>query len=611
LKRSGEVAYFRYLIKKTDSGKPMGEEPQFEPRSYQINARDQVIFNLENENKSAFLVLLPTGMGKTLIAALIVEMLIERGTVKDDEKVLFLVQDRKLKHQLHDMMTQYGLSKHGHLYLLDDQKGIPPQMTRKHAALSKFVFATPVLLMNAVVGKAPRIDMDTLDKTKVVIIDEIFDVFAQSYGAKRPREETIGYIERRFGGGREFQQIVSDLKNELERRDDANGKEFAESSIAEQLIREFESKNYRMNKRFEPILNLLGILVPDSKKLVVGLTASISQETKIDLLKTTLGNERVAEIHPVGDDFESFTPAYELKRIRVFDDWISDMDSTIGKVRQASFSKLSKAYKILTGKSQIPNDRILLFVSDLLGKKTLQKSLLEKLGNDKERYHMYLSHASAYLLMTVARQRLLESTLKALSKFIDGIENKILVANDDFCAIREKVREKMNEYLTTEGYRSEKEKRLLFWLDMMAKERKKSLVMCRFVEVTKHLTELAESQGIQATFVHGGMDGATQFSQIRTFKDGKKSVLFASERLIEKGTDLPEADVGFYYGTTASLERYEQSLGRIRSNVSNVKTLYTIAYNQTVESEKSLKRDTMFLELLGRRLENNTGMSRD
>ncbi|MFW9770251.1 MAG: hypothetical protein ACFFEM_15650, partial [Candidatus Thorarchaeota archaeon] len=60
---------------------------------------------------------------------------------------------------------------------------------------------------------------------------------------------------------------------------------------------------------------------------------------------------------------------------------------------------------------------------------------------------------------------------------------------------------------------------------------------------------------------------------------------------------------------TASIERYEQSLGRIRSNVSNVKTLYTIAYNQTVENEKSLKRDTMFLELLGGRLENSTGIA--
>ncbi len=580
----------------------MDAEQILEPRSYQINARDQVIYNIETEKKTAFLILLPTGMGKTLIASLIVEMLMERGLVASEEKILFLVQDRKLKHQLHSMMMQYGLAKHGHLYLLDDQKGIPPQMTRNHAALSKFIFATPILLMNAVVGKNPRIDRETLEKVGVVIIDEIFDVFAQSYGTKRPREETIRYIERRFGGGREFKDIVKSLKEELEKRPEAEGREFHEGSIADQLIREFESKNYRLNKKFEPILTLLDILSAESQKIVIGLTASISQETKIDLLKTTLGEKRVAEIHPAGDDFEFHRPAYELKQIRVFDDWIADIDSIIGKVRHASFSQLSEVYKILTGKKQIPNDRILLFVSDILGKKSLQKTLLEKLGNNEERLHSYLSHASAYLLMTVARQRLLESTLKSFSRFIENIENKILVTNNDFISLRDKVRNKMTESLAVEGYLSEKEKRLLFWLDMMDKEDKKSLVMCRFVEVTKHLTALAETKGISATFVHGGMDGATQYNQIKTFKEGKKKVLFASERLIEKGTDLPEADVGFYYGTTASLERYEQSLGRIRSNVSNVKTLYTIAYNQTVENEKSLKRDTMFLELLGKQL---------
>jgi len=600
LRRSGEKRHFRWFIKRTYAGKPMVEEQVLEPRSYQINARDQVIHSLENENKNAFLVLLPTGMGKTLIAALIVEMLIERDFVAPDEKVLFLVQDRKLKHQLHEMMMQYGLAKHGHLYLLDEQKGIPPHMTRKHAEVSKFIFATPILLMNAVVGKTPRVERETLDKVGVVIIDEIFDVFAQSYGVKRPREETIAYIERRFGDGREFQQIVKDLKEELEKREEE--KSFHEDGIANLLIREFESKNYRLNKKFEPILNLLGVLSTGSEKIIVGLTASISQETKIDLLKSTLGGDRIAEIHPVGDDFESYRPAYELKRIRVFDEWISGIDSIITRVRQGSFSQLSTAYKILTGKDQIPRDRILLFVSDLLGKKNLQKTLLGKLKNNEERLHTYLSHASAYLLMTVARQRLLESTLKSLSKFIEGIENKTLLANNDFLLIRDQVREKMKEYLTDEGHMSEKEKRLLFWLDMIMKEKKKALVMCRFVEVTKHLTALAESHGISATFVHGGLDGAAQYDQIRTFKEGRKKVLFASERLIEKGTDLPEADVGFYYGTTASLERYEQSLGRIRSNVSNVKTLYTIAYNQTVENEKSLKRDTMFLELLGRRL---------
>ncbi len=587
----------------------MDADRELEPRSYQINARDQVIHNLEEEEKSAFLVLLPTGMGKTLIASLIVEMLIERQIVAENEKVLFLVQDRKLKHQLHDMAQQYGLGNYGHLYLLEEQKGIPPQMARKHADISRFLFATPVLLMNSVVGRYNRIDRETLDKVKVVVIDEIFDMFAQSYGIKRPREETIEYIERRFGNGREFSQIVQDLKEEMQKREEFEGREISEEGISNTLIREFEAKNFRLNKRFEPILNFLGLLSPDSKKIVIGLTASISQEAKIDLFKTNFGENRVAEIHPVGDDFESFRPAYELKQIRVFDEWVSKIDALISSVRSSAYSKLAKAYVMITGKKDIPKDRILLFVSDLLGKKTLQKTLLERLGGNEDQMHQYLSHASAYLLMTVTRQRLLESTFKSLYKFISNITNRTLLANSEFLEIKNQVTQRMEEIAACEEYLGEKEKRLLFWIEKMSKEEKKVLVMCRFVEVTRYLAELMQSKGFLATYVHGGMDGAMQHARIKSFKDGDQMVLFASERLIEKGTDLPEADVGFYYGTTASLERYEQSLGRIRSNVSNVKTLYTIAYDQTVENEKSLKRDTMFLELLGKKLGTLSGIS--
>jgi superfamily II DNA or RNA helicase len=120
--------------------------------------------------------------------------------------------------------------------------------------------------------------------------------------------------------------------------------------------------------------------------------------------------------------------------------------------------------------------------------------------------------------------------------------------------------------------------------------------------MTRHLANLATQKGIQSRYVHGKMSGSTQYGQITAFKAEDAVALFASERLIEKGTDLPEADVGIYYGTTLSLARYEQSLGRIRSNVQTIKTLYTISYDQTIEAEKSLKRDTMFLELMGKRL---------
>ncbi|MDF1538378.1 MAG: helicase-related protein [Candidatus Thorarchaeota archaeon] len=578
----------------------------FTPRMYQLNARDQVIHSYEHEGKTVFLILLPTGMGKTFISTLTIEMLLDRGVVKQDESILFLVQDRKLKHQLYEMATNYGLAEYGYLYLLDDQKGIPAHMTRQHSALAKFIFATPVMLANAITGRFPRISIETLSKVKVVIIDEILDILAQSYGIARPQEDTISYIEKRFGRGRTFTELVADLKREIE-TSAAGGYEVNEAQIEERLVREFSARNYRLDKRFEPILHILGLLKPDSEKIVLGLTASLSQDAKIDLLKQHIGGgEKVAEIRPVGDDFEDYQPAYQLQRIRVFDDWVSGVDASISNIKRSLMSALNKIYKMLTGRNRIPGDRILLFVSDLMSKKDVQEKLLARVGGDKGRLEFLLSSARAYLLMTVARQRLLESTFQTFQKFIMGITNSVLLGNSDFESIR-------NEIASREELKlpDEKEKRLLYWLNRLTKEGQSVLVLCRFVEMTKHLMNMAEQNGIPSTNVHGKMTGSIQHERIKSFKTGAAKILFASERLIEKGTDLPEADVGIYYGTTVSLERYEQSLGRIRSSVHNIKTFYTISYNQTVEDEKALKRDTMFLELIGGKLGTLTSEDED
>jgi superfamily II DNA or RNA helicase len=370
-------------------------------------------------------------------------------------------------------------------------------------------------------------------------------------------------------------------------------------ALEEHVIREFSSRNFRLNKRFEPILHLLGLLDAESKRIVIGLTASLSQEAKVALLKKTFGGDDVvSEIRPVGDDFEDYRPAYRLRRIRVFDEWITQMDKMISGIKGGLMKSLSQAYKLITGRDQIPRDRILLFITDLLAKKKMQNKLLEALGGDEQRKAAFLASASAYLLMTVARQRLLESTFKTFYKFTTSITNKVLVANQEFQALIAALEQRV-----AEGGEDEKAKKLLFWLNKFAGKGESVLVMCRFVGMTKHLMEAAIQQGIPSTNVHGRMSGSMQHTQIKAFKAGEVKVLFASERLIEKGTDLPEADVGIYYGTTVSLERYEQSLGRIRSSRQRIKTFYTISYDQTVEDEKSLKRDTMFLQLIGRKLD--------
>jgi ERCC4-related helicase len=92
------------------------------------------------------------------------------------------------------------------------------------------------------------------------------------------------------------------------------------------------------------------------------------------------------------------------------------------------------------------------------------------------------------------------------------------------------------------------------------------------------------------------MSGESQNMQLKRFKSGEVKVLFASERLIRKGTDLPEADRCIHFGTTLSIEAREQAMGRIRSTRSDLKEDITIIYHQTAEQEKYTKLVEQFLE---------------
>jgi len=283
----------------------------------------------------------------------------------------------------------------------------------------------------------------------------------------------------------------------------------------------------------------------------------------------------------------------------VFDDWVSDLDEKIKELKYGTIKSINQAYKIITGRDQVPNDRIMLFISDILGKPDIHTKLKEARG--EQFLNQAMSHASAYLLLTVMRQNLLENTLLAFTKFVARIKNAYLINHPTFNYVKEKIEERKKELQDLKVYLSKKEERLLFWVNRFLQEGKKALVLCRFVSVTQYLHQLMQDKGVDTSFVHGKMDGALQHTQIMKFKQGESKVLFASERLIEKGTDLPEADVAVYYGTTVSLDRYEQSIGRVRSSRKRLKTVYTLSYHQTVEEENAFKRDALFLELLGKK----------
>jgi len=568
---------------------PATSEKELIPRNYQLNARDQAV-QLIDEGKRVILVLLPTGMGKTFIITLTIEALIENGTIKKEDKVLFLVSDRKLKHQLYDMGQSLGLGQYGDLFLLPEGD-IAPRITREQAKLAKFLFATPILLLNSIIARTPaqiKIERATLDQIKVVVIDEICDIVASTFGKRRSQEETIEYIERIWNIN--FDELVDTIVQKYN---------IDKEQVIRRLLLEYSAKQYRLNKKFEPILNILGLL-DGNEKIVLGMTASLTHQERLDLVIGTFGGpDKVAQVFPTGEDFEDYTPNYIFKKIVVFDDWVSDIDERIKELKGGTIKSINQAYQIITGREQVPNDRIMLFISDILGKKELQTKLKEAKGD--QALTTILMHASAYLVMTVARQQLLENTLISFTKFIARIKNSYLINHPSFKYIQDKIIERKEDLSENKIYISKKEERLLFWLKRFIQEEKKVLVLCRFVSVTQYLHQMMQGQGYKTSFVHGKMDGELQHNQLMRFKKGDSKILFASERLIEKGTDLPEADVAVYFGVTVSLEKFQQSVGRIRSTRLKTKTIYTLSYHQTIEEENAFKRDALFLELLKKR----------
>jgi len=204
-------------------------------------------------------------------------------------------------------------------------------------------------------------------------------------------------------------------------------------------------------------------------------------------------------------------------------------------------------------------------------------------------------NAGAYLDLIVARQFLFEHTFPKFANFVRDVKNILLLNSNEWKEIKELI-----ELAAKEGKDakiSPKDLRLIQIVKKLVVEEGNSvIVFLRFVEMTKHLSELLEKEGVPNLFVHGGMSGESQHMQLNRFKSGEVKVLLASEKLIRKGTDLPQADRCIHFGTTLSIEAREQAMGRIRSTRSHLKEDITIIYHQTAEQEKYAKLVELFLE---------------
>ncbi len=510
------------------------DELSFTPRDYQTDAAISILKSILEDKKKATILLLPTGMGKTNVAVMVVVEMLKKGVISPEGKILFLSPDRKLKHQLHDV-CQADFSSYGSSYLLPEGQSIPPSITQKHFALSRFIFATPALLMNSLFARTPsqrRVKPEDFDKVEFIVIDEILDVTAQTIK----------------GGG------------------------------------------FRMDKRFAPLIDRL-MAKPTNQFL--GLTASILQKGKLKFIEDMFGGEdKIEFIYPKGDDFQEHAPAIKLKRFYVFDDMRKEMDERLMVLRSQTEKVLMAGYKRLSGGQDLPSNRTLLFANEVM-KRSYEDTTFET--GSEAFFKNLIINAGAYLDLIVARQFLFEHTFPKFANFVMGIKNTLLLNSTEWQEIKELV-----EMAVKEGKASKispKDLRLIQVVKKLVNEEGNSVIIfLRFVEMTKHLSALLEKEGIPNLFVHGRMSGESQTMQLKRFKNGDVKVLFASEKLIRKGTDLPEADRCIHFGTTLSIEAREQAMGRIRSTRSDLKEDITIIYHQTAEQEKYTKLVEQFLE---------------
>ena len=510
------------------------DELSFTPRDYQTDAAKSILKSILEDKKKSTILLLPTGMGKTNVAVMVVVEMLKKGVISPEGKILFLSPDRKLKHQLHDV-CQADFSSYGSSYLLPEGQSLPPSITQKHFALSRFIFATPALLMNSLFARTPsqrRVKPEDFDKVEFIVIDEILDVTAQTIA----------------GGG------------------------------------------FRMDKRFAPLIDRL--MAKESNQFL-GLTASILQKGKLKFIEDMFGGEKNIEfIYPKGDDFQEHAPAIKLKRFYVFDDMRKEMDKLLMVLRGQTEKVLMAGYKRISGGQNLPSNRTLLFANDIM-KRSYEGTNFET--GTEAFFKNLIINAGAYLDLIVARQFLFEHTFPKFANFVMGIKNTLLLNASEWQEVRELI-----EMAVKEGKASKispKDLRLIQVVKKLVNEEGNSVIIfLRFVDMTKHLSALLEKEGIPNLFVHGRMSGESQNMQLKRFKNGEVKVLFASERLIRKGTDLPEADRCIHFGTTLSIEAREQAMGRIRSTRSDLKEDITIIYHQTAEQEKYTKLVDQFLE---------------
>ncbi|MFW6285983.1 MAG: helicase-related protein [Nanoarchaeota archaeon] len=217
----------------------------FKPRKYQ----ELIFANSLNKNS---LVILPTGLGKTVIAIMLAIYYFNKNPNK---KVLFLAPTKPLVEQQEKSFKSFF--KNSNEFNFHSLTGtIPPKKRTELYKKNDFIFSTPQLLENDIVNKIVNID-----DFSFVIFDEAHRAtgnYAYTFVAKQFALHNIKILALTASPGTSKEEIYTIMENlninhiEVKKKDDKDVKEYTQvtniKNIEVELNENFKSIRDKLNK---------------------------------------------------------------------------------------------------------------------------------------------------------------------------------------------------------------------------------------------------------------------------------------------------------------------------------------------------------------------------
>jgi len=246
-----------------------------ESRDYQLSLAEQIASNqLEN-----YVLWMPPGMGKTIVAYLAMARAKEMGKIGDDEKVLVVPHSRSMEEQWYSFAQKFGVTdnanvlrnrssgeyhgKTGSLWGKGARSKIG-EWKREIFRDSDIVLSTPRLLSTDIEQR--NFDRNMIDKTRLVFLDEA------------------------------GKTIVPDQEDPV--------------------------WNYRTNSDYAKILDTFL-----DKKQIVGLTATPGRDNyEARMLEEKL---KARIIGPTEEDIEKYAPKVDRRKFYIVDPWVEKVDSEL------------------------------------------------------------------------------------------------------------------------------------------------------------------------------------------------------------------------------------------------------------------------------------------